>query len=112
MCVHTYFHTTDPFPCAARLRAYPLRAGTQAEHQTDLDCLQTNRDLWSTNKLSSFTSENSIEQISMTLDRLHSLAILRAVLHDPVAGTMLTLLRELAAPAADATIIANAYSQL
>ena len=62
--------------------------------------------------MKSSTSENIIEQISATLDRLHSLTILREVLHDSLAATMLTLLRELAAPEADATIVANAYSRL
>jgi predicted AAA+ superfamily ATPase len=62
--------------------------------------------------LQSSTSENIIEQISTTLDRLHSLTILREVLHDSLAATMLTLLRELAAPESDATIVANAYSKL
>ena len=62
--------------------------------------------------MKSSTSENIIEQISATLDRLHSLTILRKVLHDSLAATMLTLLQELAASEADATIVANAYSRL
>lgn len=55
--------------------------------------------------------EDINEHIQGALNSLYGLSILREVLHDIPARTVLTLLQELAAPQADATAVATAYSE-